>query len=32
MKELEKKKGISGYSKIEEQIQGVSNQKEILDN
>jgi intraflagellar transport protein 81 len=32
MQDLEQKKGISGYSKIEEQIQGVSNQKEMLDN
>lgn len=32
MQDLEAKKGISGYSKIEEQIQGVSNQKEMLDN
>ena len=32
MKELEKSKGISGYSNVEEQIQGVSNQKELLDN
>ncbi len=32
MKNLERSKGISGYSNIEEQIQGVSNQKEIFDN
>jgi intraflagellar transport protein 81 len=32
MKNLERDKGISGYSNIEEQIQGVSNQKEIFDN
>ena len=32
MKNLERQKGISGYSNIEEQIQGVSNQKEIFDN
>jgi len=32
MKELEKSKGISGYANVEEQIQGVSNQKELLDN
>ena len=32
MRQLEKSKGISGYSNIEDQIQGVSNQKEILDN
>jgi len=31
MKNLERSKGISGYSNIEEQIQGVSNQKEIFD-
>ena len=32
MENLEKAKGITGYSKIEDQIQGVSNQKELLDN
>ena len=32
MKNLEKSKGISGYSNIEDQIQGVSSQKENLDN
>lgn len=32
MQNLEKSKGISGYSNLEEQIQGVSNQKEALDN
>ena len=32
MKELEKSKGIAGYANVEEQIQGVSNQKELLDN
>lgn len=32
MKNLERQKGISGYSNIEDQIQGVSNQKEIFDN
>lgn len=32
MHNLEKSKGIAGYSNIEEQLQGVSNQKEVLDN
>jgi len=32
MEQLEKSKGITGYSNVEEQIQGVSNQKEMLDN
>lgn len=32
MADLEKKKGIVGYSKIDEQIQGVSEVKEQLDN
>ena len=32
MANLEKAKGISGYSNIEDKIQGVSNQKELLDN
>ena len=32
MADLEKKKGIVGYSKIDEQIQGVSEMKEQLDN
>lgn len=32
MKNLERAQGITGYSNIEEQIQGVSNQKELLDN
>jgi hypothetical protein len=32
MKDLERKQGIQGYSAIEDQIQGVSNQKELLDN
>lgn len=32
MKNLERSKGITGYANIEEQIQGVSNQKEIFDN
>jgi hypothetical protein len=32
MENLEKAKGIHGYSNIEDKIQGVSNQKEILDN
>jgi len=32
MKNLERTRGIQGYSNIEDQIQGVSNQKEILDN
>lgn len=32
MKNLERTQGVSGYSNIEDQIQGVSNQKEILDN
>lgn len=32
MKQLEKKKGIAGYSNIESQIVGVSENKEVLDN
>jgi hypothetical protein len=32
MADLEKKKGIVGYSKIDEQIQGVSELKEQMDN
>lgn len=32
MNQLEKKKGIQGYSKVEDQIQGVSELKEKLDN
>lgn len=32
MANLEKAKGISGYSNIEDKIQGVSNTKELLDN
>ena len=32
MADLERKQGISGYSAIEDQIKGVSNQKELLDN
>jgi len=32
MKNLERSKGIEGYSSIEDKIQGVSNQKELLDN
>jgi hypothetical protein len=32
MQDLEKTKGITGYANVEEQIQGVSNQKEMLDN
>lgn len=32
MQNLEKSKGIMGYSNLEDQIQGVSNQKEALDN
>lgn len=32
MQNLERTKGIAGYSNIEEQIQGVSSQKEALDN
>jgi len=32
MKNLERTKGISGYADIEDKIQGVSNQKELLDN
>jgi len=32
MKNLERKQGISGYADIEDKIQGVSNQKELLDN
>lgn len=31
LKELEKKKGITGYSTVEDQIQGVSELKEQLD-
>lgn len=31
MKNLERSKGIEGYSSIEDKIQGVSNQKEFLD-
>jgi len=31
MQNLEKARGIEGYSHIEDKIQGVSNQKEILD-
>ena len=30
--DLEKKKGIQGYSNVEDQIQGVSELKEQLDN
>ena len=32
MKELEKKKGITGYTSVEDQIVGVSELKEQLDN
>merc|ERR1719324_906760 len=32
VKELEAERGISGYTGVEAQIQGVSNQKEMLDN
>jgi intraflagellar transport protein 81 len=32
LRDLEKKKGISGYSNVEDQIQGVSELKEQLDN
>jgi len=32
MKELEKKRGVSGYTSVEDQIQGVSELKEQLDN
>ena len=32
MKNLERSKGIEGYSSIEDKIQGVSNMKEVLDN
>jgi len=32
MQSLEKKQGIAGYTAVEDQIQGVSNQKEMLDN
>jgi intraflagellar transport protein 81 len=32
MKELERKKGIQGYSQVEDKIQGVSELKEQLDN
>ena len=32
MKELEKKRGVHGYTSVEEQIQGVSELKEQLDN
>jgi intraflagellar transport protein 81 len=32
LKDLEKKKGITGYSSVEDQIQGVSELKEQLDN
>lgn len=32
MKDLEKKKGITGFSAVEDQIQGVSELKEKLDN
>lgn len=32
MAELEKQKGIVGFSKIDEQIQGVSEKTEMLDN
>jgi len=32
LKELEKKKGIAGYSSVEDQIQGVSELKEQMDN
>lgn len=31
MENLERAKGIQGYSNIEDKIQGVSNQKEMLD-
>lgn len=31
LKELEKRKGITGYSTVEDQIQGVSELKEQLD-
>ena len=32
LRDLEKKKGIAGYSNVEDQIQGVSELKEQLDN
>ena len=32
MQNLEKQKGITGYSNIEDQLQGVSNQNEALNN
>jgi intraflagellar transport protein 81 len=32
LRDLEKKKGITGYSSVEDQIQGVSELKEQLDN
>ena len=32
LREIEKKKGIQGYSQVEDQIQGVSELKEKLDN
>ena len=32
MQNLERAKGIQGYSNIEDKIQGVSNQKEMMDN
>ncbi len=32
LRDLEKKKGIQGYSQVEDQIQGVSELKEKLDN
>ena len=32
LRELERKKGIAGYSTVEDQIQGVSELKEQMDN
>lgn len=32
MRDLEKKKGISGYTNVQEQIQGISNANQILNN
>jgi hypothetical protein len=32
MRNLERSKGIEGYSNIEDKIKGVSDQKEMLDN
>jgi hypothetical protein len=32
MKDLEKKKGVSGYTNVNDQIQGISKANQILNN